>query len=164
MANPYIAEIMIFGFGFAPRNWMFCNGQILAISTNQALFSLLGTVFGGDGRTTFGLPDLRGRATLGTGPGFVQGQVGGEAAHTLTTAEIPQHTHLWQGNKVAGTVADPTGNALGGNNIYAPNAAPAAMNAGTIGAAGGSQPHPNMSPYLVLNYCIATQGIFPSRS
>jgi len=169
MADPFLSTIMVVGFDFAPRNWAFCNGQILAISTNQALFSLLGTTFGGDGVRTFALPNLQGRAAVGAGALHPLGQVGGEATHTLTTQENPQHNHVWHGSATAGNSTDPTANALGGNKIYIkpdlkqPPPKPVAMNAKTISTVGGN-PHPNQSPYLVLNYCIALQGIFPSRS
>ncbi len=170
--EPFIGELMIFAGNFAPRGWAFCNGQLLPIAQNTALFSLLGTMYGGNGQTTFALPDLRGRAPIhaGQGPGlsdFTQGEFGGEENHTLTVAEMPAHTHTAFADATNGTVDLPV-NALPARNpasIPAYGAGTSAtLAANHVGAAGGSQPHNNMPPYLVLNYCIALEGVFPSRS
>lgn len=173
MSEPFIAEIRIVGFTFPPKGWAFCTGQILPIAQNQALFSLLGTTYGGDGRVTFGLPNLQATAPVGfgTGPGLppvALGQKGGELAHTLTTAELPAHTHTLEG-AVAPTDNNrsPAGNYLGHPTAvswYSPGPPSTALNVTTVGLAGGGQPHDNMQPYLVLNFCIALQGIFPSRN
>lgn len=170
--DPFIGELMIFAGNFAPRGWAFCDGQLLSIAQNTALFSLLGTMYGGDGQTTFGLPDLRGRAPInaGQGPGlsnFTQGELGGEENHMLTATEMPAHTHTAYADATNGTVDSPL-NALPARNPAAIPAygtgASAALAANHIGTAGASQPHNNMPPYLVLNYCIALQGVYPSRS
>lgn len=170
--DPFVGELMIFAGNFAPRGWAFCDGQLLPIAQNTALFSLLGTMYGGNGQTTFGLPDLRGRAPIhvGQGPGlsnFTQGELGGEENHTLTAAEMPAHTHTAYADATNGTVDSPV-NALPARNpasipAYGAGAS-ATLAANHVGTAGGSQAHNNMPPYLVLNYCIALQGVFPSRS
>lgn len=179
-ADPFLGEIMLFAGNFAPRGFAFCEGQIISIAQNSALFSLLGTTYGGNGVTTFALPDLRGRAPIhqGQGPGLSSiplGDVGGQEQVTMLATQMPQHTHALGVNSGAGTSASPSGGVLAsgaGTNVHGetipvmgyaagPNAA-AAANA--IGTAGGSQPLPIRSPYLALNYCIALQGIFPSRS
>jgi microcystin-dependent protein len=171
MADPFLGQISIFSFAFAPRGWAFCNGQILSIAQNQALFSLLGTTYGGDGITTFGLPNLQSRAAIssGQGPGlssYVLGQVGGESAHTLITAEIPPHTHG------AATASDTTQMSpegrywapnTGGNAIYSA-ASSGTMSVNAIRSNVGNQPHQNMQPNLTLNFCIALVGVFPSRN
>jgi microcystin-dependent protein len=165
MGTPFIAEIRIVSFNFAPRGWALCNGQLLQINQNQALFSLLGTMYGGDGRTTFALPDLRGRVPVHVGAGFVQGEKAGEEAHTLISSEMPAHTHLVSASSGAPNQGSPAGNewaALNGG--YSTVAPDATLNPSAIGAIGGSQPHTNLQPYLVLNYVIALQGIFPSRN
>ena len=168
MAEPFLSEIRIMSFDFAPKGWALCNGQLLPINQNQALFSLLGTTFGGDGRVNFALPDLRARVPIHVGAGFTLGQRGGEQAHTLSISEIPTHTHSVNANTAAtGGVATPNNNFLGGgNNVYAaPNAGPlVAIQAGTITPTGGSQAHLNMQPFLTLSFCIALQGIFPSAT
>lgn len=152
-------------FNFAPKGWAMCNGQLLPINQNQALFSLLGTTYGGDGRTTFGLPNLQGRIPLHRGSGFNQGQIGGEQNHTLVVGEEPVHTHAALGTTTAGDTPIATGNYLGGaNNFYAPLANQTPLHPSTIGNAGGSQPHDNMQPYLVLTFCMALQGAFPSQN
>lgn len=165
MSEPFLGEIKIFSFGFAPKGWALCNGQLLPINQNQALFALLGTTYGGDGRTTFALPNLQGRVPFHMGGGFTQGQSSGEAAHTLTISEMPAHTHLPVGNSNNASVASPAGNLWAGSSGggYLPTAN-TTMNPASILPTGGSQPHDNMSPYLVLNFCIALQGIFPSRN
>jgi microcystin-dependent protein len=165
MADPFMSEIRIMSFSFAPQGWAMCNGQLLPINQNQALFSLLGTTYGGNGQTNFGLPDLRGRTPTHVGQGLTLGQVGGEENHTLAISELPTHTHQAQGSSSAATVAIPTGALLAksapGNPYIAPTAL-GAMNAGTVANVGGSQAHLNMQPFLTLNFCIALQGIFPS--
>jgi len=165
MGQQYLSEIRIFPYGFAPRGWAPCNGQTLAISQNQALFALLGTTYGGNGISTFNLPNLQGAVPIHAGNGYVQGQVGGSAQVTLTVANLPTHTHTLQASSQNAGINLPAG-ALPGNtatvNFYS-NAAPnTAMSPNAIASTGG-QPHPNMAPYLALNFCIATTGIFPSR-
>ncbi len=165
MSSPFLAEIRIFSFNFAPKGWAMCNGQLLPINQNQALFSLLGTTYGGDGITTFALPNLQGRVPVHPGSGISLGQTGGEQAHTLNVAELPAHTHAPVGSSSSASASNPTGDLWASpvNGSYSP-AANTAMNPDLIIATGGSQPHDNMSPYLVLNFCIALQGIFPSRN
>ncbi len=169
MADPFMGEVRIMAFGFAPRGWAQCNGQLLSIQQNQALFSILGTFYGGDGRNTFGLPDLRGRTGMGTGgsSGYVIGQQGGEVNHTLTYAEMAQHNHALVAEKTGGTDQDPATEMFGsGGNIFN-NAAgtPNTQLAGNaIANSGGNQPHNNMQPYTTLNYCIALQGTYPPHS
>src|ERR1044072_2633999 len=164
--DPYLSEIRIFSFGFAPKGWSQCNGQTLSIAQNQALFALLGTTYGGDGRTTFLLPNLAGRAAMSVGTGFVQGQTGGEANHTLTINEIPQHNHLAIASSNAAGAGTPANNfwASGAGSKPYSNTPNTQMAAAALGAAGGSQPHNNLPPYLTVNFCIALQGIFPSRN
>ena len=166
MAEPFLAEIRIMSFVFAPNGWALCNGQLLPINQNQALFSLLGTTYGGDGRVNFGLPNLQGRTPIHMGGGHTLGEVGGEAAHTLSIAEIPTHTHVANASNTAGTAIIPTGNLLAGssNQLYTAPQNLVALNAATLANAGGSQAHVNMQPFLVLNFCIALQGIFPSQN
>jgi microcystin-dependent protein len=173
-----IAEIRMFAGNFAPRNWAFCAGQIMSISQNTALFSLLGTTYGGNGQTTFALPDLRGRVPVGTGqgpglPNMTLGQVAGEPTHTLLTTEIPAHTHALNASTNGPTVNTASGNLLasqsrsnGGTmpNVYAPNSSQVGMGSLAIGATGGNQPFSIMQPYLGMNYIICLFGIFPSRN
>ncbi len=173
MADPFVAEIRIFGFNFAPTGWAFCNGQILPLSQNTALFSLLGTTYGGDGKSTFALPNMQGNAAMhpGQGPGLSLrdlGQIGGAETVTLLQSEMPFHTHGLQA--AAGDVAesnDPAGNAMTRANlfVYEPaNAGPTVnMAPQAVAPAGGGLPHTNMQPYLTLNFCIALQGVFPAR-
>jgi microcystin-dependent protein len=163
MATPFLSEIKMVSFGFAPKGWALCNGQLLPINQNQALFSLMGTTYGGDGRVNFALPNLQARVPAHQGPEIVMGQVGGAPAVTLNINQV-NHGHL-----VAATNT-PTANTAAGNfpapaasNIYG-SGVDTSMNAGTIGQAGGSQPHDNMQPYLVVNFIIALQGIFPSQN
>lgn len=166
MAEPYLGEVRLFGFGYAPRGWAQCNGQILPIAQNQALFSILGTTYGGNGQTTFALPDLRGRAPVYSGNGIVLGQSAGEETHTLIQSEMPMHNHLISGSSdapskpaVAGALwATQTANA------YAQGNPDTIFKAAAISNAGGSQAHENRQPYLSLNFCIALTGIFPSRN
>jgi microcystin-dependent protein len=177
MAEPFLSEIRIFSFGFAPKGWATCNGQFLPINQNQALFALLGTTYGGNGQTTFALPNLQCKSALHEGNGFTLGQTGGEFAHTVTMSEMPQHPHTFTQNScVASDVAnasvgDPTAAywANSGKTAYStpdPNnpIVTGAMHPSTVSNVGGSQPHQNMQPYLVLNFCIALQGIFPSQT
>jgi microcystin-dependent protein len=164
--DPFIGEIMLFAGNFAPNGWALCNGQLLAINTNTALFSLLGTYYGGNGTTNFGLPDLRGRAPVHVGPNYVQGQVGGEENHTLLQTEMPAHTHTAFCDSSNGS-SDTPANLLPARNPAGIPAfgttASAVLAPGHIAVVGSSQPHNNMPPYLVINYCIALQGVFPSR-
>jgi microcystin-dependent protein len=165
MAEPFLAEIRMMSFGFPPQGWAQCNGQLLPINQNQALFSLLGTTFGGDGRVNFGLPNYQGRVPTGVGSGLNLGQLGGEQSHTLSISEIPTHTHTANATNTNGAAAVPGGNYLGAfNNAYsAPNNL-TSINPGTLANVGGSQAHLNMQPFLVINFCIALQGIFPSQN
>ena len=166
MAEPFLSEIRIMSFVFAPKGWALCNGQLLPINQNQALFSLLGTTYGGDGRVNFGLPDLRGRVQTHMGDGLTLGQLGGEQAHTLSIAEIPTHAHFAVGSAQAADVGSPTNATLLGiiNNVYGPPTNLVAMNPAEITNTGGSQAHLNMQPFLTLSFCIALQGIFPSQT
>jgi microcystin-dependent protein len=165
MAEPFLSEIRLMSFVFPPKGWALCDGQLLPINQNQALFSLLGTTFGGDGRVNFALPDLRGRTPIHVGSGHTLGERGGEQAHTLSIAELPTHTHILNGttNTSANTPTNTT--VLGKSAPQASYGAPAslaAMDARSIGNIGGSQAHLNMQPFLTLSFCIALQGIFPS--
>jgi microcystin-dependent protein len=164
MGDPFLSEIRIMSFVFAPRGWALCNGQLLPINQNQALFSLLGTTFGGDGRVNFALPDLRARVPIHVGSGHTLGERGGEQAHTLSTAELPTHNHFVNASTMAsGGVDNPTGDFLGSaNNLYHTPASLTPMNPGTITNTGGSQAHQNMQPFLTLSFCICLTGIFPS--
>jgi microcystin-dependent protein len=165
MAEPFLSEIRIMSFNFAPKGWALCNGQLLPINQNQALFSLLGTTFGGDGRVNFALPDLRARTPIHVGAGHTLGERGGEQAHTLSIAELPTHTHSLVASSNDGTALIPTANYLSRAAPANPYLAPtnlAALNAGTVANVGGSQAHLNMQPFLTLSFCIALQGIFPS--
>jgi microcystin-dependent protein len=176
MSNPFVAEIRIFPFNFAPTGWALCNGQLLPISQNTALFSLLGTTFGGNGTSTFGLPNLQGSVPMhwGQGPGLtahVEGETGGSSTVTLINAQLPAHTHVLQGFASRfheEPLAAPANNALtvSGTSIYDPAvpSSPAVMNANSVAPAGGGAPHNNMMPYLTLSICIALQGVFPSRN
>ena len=164
MAEPFLSEIRLMSFNFAPRGWAECNGQLLPINQNQALFSLLGTTFGGNGQTTFALPDMRGRTPLHVGGGHTLGERAGEQAHTLSLSEMPAHTHLAQGSSAStGGSASPSGRFPGGaNNAYHAPTSLTPLDPGTVTNSGGSQAHPNMQPFLTLCFCIALQGIFPS--
>src|SRR5579859_6057739 len=154
VSEPFLSEIKIMSFNFPPKGWALCNGQLLPINQNQALFSLLGTTYGGDGRVNFGLPNLQGRTPNHMGNGFVLGEMGGEQAHTLNISEVPTHTHLASATDTAGDSPIPTGNYLGAaDNMYAPLANATPLQPGTITAVGSSQPHENMQPYLVLSFC-----------
>jgi microcystin-dependent protein len=162
MAEPFLSEIRIMSFVFAPKGWALCNGQLLPINQNQALFSLLGTTFGGDGRVNFALPDLRGRTPIHVGSGHTLGERGGEQAHTLSIAELPEHVHVLNATNNAGA-QQPLNNVLAttGANTYGPASSLVAM-AAAVTNVGGSQAHLNMQPFLTLSFCIALQGIFPS--
>ena len=168
MGTPYMSEIRIMSFNFAPKGWALCNGQLMPINQNQALFSLLGTTYGGDGRVTFGLPDLRGRVPVYQGNGIVLGERAGEEAHTVSMQEMPAHTHFMQAN----TQPNPADQAIPSPNLFGTLTTPiyggptnlTTLLPTTISNVGGSQPHTNMQPYLVLNMCIALQGVFPSRN
>jgi microcystin-dependent protein len=165
MATPYLSEIRIMSFNFPPKGWAACDGQLLPINQNQALFSLLGTTYGGDGRQTFALPDLRGSAPIHFGGNFVLGQKGGEQSHTLTANEQPVHIHIAQGTTTNADAPTPGGNLLGAaNNMYGPPGNLTTLHPSAVSSVGGSQAHENMQPYLALEFCIALQGIFPSRN
>ena len=174
MSEAFLGEIRIFGFNYAPHGWATCDGQILPLSQNTALFALLGTQYGGDGRSNFALPDLRGRVPVaqGQGPGLSNygiGETGGVETVTLTTSEMPSHTHQPMGSTADGNQYDPSGavwaqDTAGGSEPYIIGAPNVAMAASAIGATGGGQAHANVQPYLVANYCIAMVGIFPPRS
>lgn len=172
MAEPFLSEIRIMSFVFAPKGWALCNGQLLPINQNQGLFSLLGTTFGGDGRVNFALPDLRSRVPIHVGSGHTLGEKGGEPAHTLSIGEIPTHTHTFQGTSDGASNFAPQGlvlakgqTAVGNNPINYYNTSTAnlaALNPGSLANVGGSQAHLNLQPFLTLSFCIALQGIFPS--
>lgn len=172
MSNPFLSEIRIMSFNFAPRNWAMCNGQLLPINQNQALFSLLGTVYGGNGQTNFALPDLRSRVPNHFHGSFTLGERAGEEAHTLTMSEMPAHLHTLVGNNAVvgaganATVVPPVTNfwANDGKSIFSTSPANSAMSPQTVGNVGGSQAHTNICPYLALNFCIALVGIFPSQT
>ena len=172
MAEPFLSEIRIFSFNFPPKGWAFCNGQLLPINQNQALFSLLGTVYGGNGQTNFALPNLRGRASIHEGNGHDLGEAAGSSAVTINIQQLPTHLHFLNNNMaVVDANTNATQGAPGGNNwanygkvqwcTSQPNAA---MHPASVTSVGGSQAHTNMQPYLVLNFCIALQGIFPSQT
>jgi microcystin-dependent protein len=171
MGTPYMSEIRIMSFNFAPKGWAECNGQFLPINQNQALFSLLGTTYGGNGQTTFALPDLRGRIPIHMGQGFTEGEAAGQEAHTVSIGELPQHQHFATASTtqaVAGGGSTPTNTKIlgqaRGSFLYGPSSALIAMDNREISTVGGSQPHANMQPYTVLNFCIALQGAFPSQN
>jgi len=167
VSEPFIGEIRAFGFNFAPRGWAMCNGQLLAIAQNTALFSLLGTMYGGNGQTTFALPDLRGRTPThnGQGPGLTSrtmGELSGEENHTLVQTEMPQHTHAQPASNAQQDTNRPANAVPARGGVYTGATDGAVMDPTTV--SGGSQPHNNMPPYLVVNYCIALEGIYPSRN
>jgi microcystin-dependent protein len=168
MAEPFLSEIRIMSFGFPPKGWALCDGQLMPINQNQALFSLLGTTYGGDGRVNFGLPNLQGRAPIHMGSGHTLGERGGEQGHTLSIAEVPTHTHTLNATTTAASGAIPGGNVLGTSAatdpIYGNPASLVAMDSSSLAPVGGSQAHLNMQPFLVLNFSIALQGIFPSQT
>lgn len=165
MAQPYVGEIRMFAGNFAPAGWMFCEGQLLPISENETLFQLIGTTYGGDGQSTFALPDLRGRLPLHMGGGFTLAEQGGTESVTLTVAQIPAHSHPMLAAATTGNAASPGSNVLANSLNITPyiNDAPVGnMNAAAIGAAGGSQPHNNFQPYLCVNFIVSLFGIFPT--
>ena len=175
MGTPFQSELRIMSFNFPPKGWALCNGQLLPINQNQALFSLLGTTYGGDGRVTFGLPNLQGRVPIHMGNGYTLGQIAGEGSHTLNYAEMAQHNHMMAATAATATEQIPNTSSYlaqaqsqGANkpnvNIYGTAAPSGQLAAATIGQNGGSQPHANQQPFLVLNVCISLQGIFPSQS
>lgn len=181
MGTPFLSEIKICSFNFPPKGWAFCNGQLLPINQNQALFSLLGTMYGGNGQTNFALPNLQGRVPIHLGQGHIQGELGGQESATLTQQQMPQHIHFMgaQSERVLadGGAQDPTGKVFaapsiaqqGGNStavrLYSKQPRSlVTMDPRAVGATGGSQPHQNMQPFLVLSYIIALQGVFPSRN
>jgi microcystin-dependent protein len=167
MSEPFMGEIRIMSYNFAPQGWAMCNGQFLPINQNQALFSLLGTMYGGNGQTTFALPDLRGRVPIHLGNGHTQGERAGQEAHTLSIAELPTHTHVANAVAADGTAIIPVGNMLAKAAPANPYHGPTnlgVMNAAVVGSVGGSQAHENRQPFTVLSFCIALQGIFPSRN
>jgi microcystin-dependent protein len=165
MAEPFLSEIRIMSFNFAPKGWALCNGQLLPINQNQALFSLLGTTYGGNGQTTFALPNLQARVPIHFGAGFSLGENGGEQAHTVTMAEMPTHVHAALASSSDGNASLPGGNVLAtAANAYGAAASLTTLVPGTVTNVGGSQPHTNIQPYLVLTFCIALQGIFPSQN
>src|SRR5436853_7144647 len=174
MADPFVAEIRIFPFNFAPKGWAFCDGQILPLSQNTALFSLLGTTYGGDGKCTFALPDMQGNAPMhpGQGPGLSLhdlGETGGSETVSLLESEIPSHSHsLGSQNNALGGVQTPAPatslNRPASGNLFDTNTTLVQMDPNSLAPAGGDQPHNNMQPYLTLNFCIALQGVFPPRT
>jgi microcystin-dependent protein len=173
MSNPFLAEIRIFPFNFAPKGWAFCDGQLMPLSQNTALFSLLGTIYGGNGTSNFALPNLQGSAPMhpGQGPGLSLhdlGETGGTQTVTLLESEIPSHPHPWTASNQDGTVQGPatqlTAGGVGGIALYNPPASMTPLNPNAVVPAGGGQPHNNMQPYLTLNFCIALQGVYPPRT
>jgi microcystin-dependent protein len=167
MAEPFLSEIRLMSFGFPPKGWALCDGQLLPINQNQALFSLLGTTYGGDGRVNFGLPDLRGRVPIHEGSGHTLGERGGEQAHTLSISELPTHTHTLNATTATAQNTPSNTTVLGKSNpqaAYGSSTSLVAMALNTVSNTGGSQAHLNMQPFLVLNFCIALQGIFPSQT
>ncbi|MBP6238900.1 MAG: phage tail protein [Saprospiraceae bacterium] len=171
--EPYIGQVCLFGFNYAPRGWALCNGQLMSIGQNSALFSLLGTTFGGDGISTFALPDLRGRVAINQGdqPGlskYAMGQTGGSETVTLNVTQMPQHVHAGQlhASNGAANQEEAQNHLLAETAVYTDAAANQVMNASavTVGPTGGNQPHPNLQPYLTLNYCIALEGVYPPRT
>jgi microcystin-dependent protein len=166
MSEPFLAEVRIFGFNFPPRGWASCDGQVLPINQFQSLYSLLGTTYGGDGRTTFALPDLRGRVPIHFGAGFSLGQHSGQESVSLTVSQMPSHDHTAMGSQDDATSPSPSGNVLADsapNEVYHAPSNLVSLDPGTVGMVGG-QAHNNMQPYLVVNFCIALQGLFPSRN
>ena len=168
MGQPFIGEIRMFGGNFAPQGWAFCDGQQVPISENDALFTLIGTTYGGDGQETFNLPDLQGRVPIHQGNGFVLGQKAGVETVTLTTQQLPVHNHAFLASKNPGGTTNPPANVIaevpGGGNVYIQDSASTALNQGALQPQGGSQPHENMQPYLCISFIISLFGIFPQQS
>jgi microcystin-dependent protein len=166
MSEPFLSEIKIMSFNFPPKGWAFCNGQTLPINQNQALFALLGTTYGGNGQTTFQLPNLRGQVPIGVGNGHTLGEKAGQTAHTVIISELPQHIHFVQASTQTQNTSNSTSNAFlaPSANTYAGAANLTSLLPASVLPVGGSQPHVNMMPYTVLNFCIALQGIFPSQN
>jgi microcystin-dependent protein len=168
MAQPYVGEIRIFAGNFAPAGWMFCEGQLLPISEYETLFNLIGTTYGGDGQETFGLPDLRGRIPIHQGNGFILAETGGVEEVTLSTSQIPSHSHALLGSTATGSQPNPGGNVLATNPgnvaLYIERAPNVALSPTAIGPVGGSQPHTNFQPYLCVDFIISLFGIFPSQT
>lgn len=169
MSEPFLAEVRLVGFSFAPRGWAFCDGQILPINQNQSLYSLLGTTYGGDGRTSFALPDLRGRTPLHVGGGHTLGSKSGEETRTLSAAEMPQHNHVLQGTSAAANSPSPSNTRVWGNADISAYRSPSGAAIGNMAGealtnVGGGQAHNNMQPWLAVNFCIALRGLFPSRN
>ena len=166
MAEPFLSEIRIFSFNFPPKGWAFCNGQLLPINQNQALFSLLGTTYGGNGQTNFALPNVQGCTPIHVGAGHTLGEKAGSSSVTITQQQMPEHIHAVSASQSAqGGTPVPANNFLGSaNNMYHAPSSLTTMRANEVGNTGGSQAHTNLQPYLVLNFCIALQGIFPSRN
>jgi microcystin-dependent protein len=167
MSSPFIGEIRMFGGNFAPAGWAFCDGRLIPISENDALFNLIGTTYGGDGQTTFALPNLQSRVPVHVGPGFALAQMGGAEQVTLTTSQIPAHTHVPQGQSGNGSQGPGGGvwaKSATNQNIYQTTAPNAAMNAAAIAFSGGSQPHDNMIPFLCVNFILSLFGVFPSQN
>jgi microcystin-dependent protein len=167
MAEPFLSEIRIMSFNFPPKGWAFCSGQFMPINQNQALFSLLGTTYGGNGQTTFALPNLQGRVPIHVGDGHTLGEAAGSSAVTITQQTMPQHIHFMQGTSTStNNVATAAGALLAATNVtvYGPPQSLVALDPSSVTNVGGSQPHTNQQPYLVLNFCIALQGIFPSQN
>lgn len=167
MSEPFLGEIRIVSFNFAPKGWAFCNGQLLPINQNQALFSLLGTTYGGDGRVNFALPNLQGHTPIHMGNGHTLGERGGEQAHTLSVTELPTHTHAAHAQSAVGDAVAPSLDVVLASPLnlsYGPPVDLVPLASSSMSNAGGSQPHNNMQPYLTLSFCIALQGIFPSSN
>ncbi len=163
MAQPYVGEIRMFAGNFAPAGWMFCEGQLLPISENETLFQLIGTTYGGDGQSTFALPDLRGRLPIHQGNGFILAETGGAEEITLTVSQIPSHTHVVLAHNVPPNTGEPSGARLAQGPFYGEAGSGLSnMNAASVGSVGGSQPHTNFQPYLCVNFIISLFGIFPS--
>jgi microcystin-dependent protein len=161
--TPFLGELKLLPFDYPPKGWALCNGQFLPINQNQALFSLLGTMYGGNGQTTFALPDLRGRVPIHQGAGFVPGQAGGAESVTLQGSQMPAHTHIVMATNDLGSSGDPSTLAKA-SQLYGPPTNQTTLRPDTVSNAGGSQPHENRQPFLALSWCVATAGIFPSRT
>jgi microcystin-dependent protein len=165
MSEPFLSEIRMMSFNFPPKGWAFCNGQTMPINQNQALFALLGTIYGGNGTTNFALPNLQGKVPVHMGSGFALGQTGGEASHTLSIGEMPRHPHVFQGTTNNADNAAVTGNLMAtAANLYTAANNLTTLVPSTVGNAGNSQAHENMQPYLTISFCIALQGIFPTQN